>query len=118
MRKTAIVLALIIIASVTFAQPEQPNYKQAIGNFKQYFNDNDADGLFKMFSPEVKAGLPLDKTKELVTQMHAQIGNLKETTFIKYAQTAGVYKADYDKATLLINLSLNGLNQIDGLYFN
>src|SRR5438270_776631 len=50
--------------------------------------------------------------------MHAQIGNLKETTFLKYVQTAGVYKADFDKATLLINLSLNGLNQIDGLYFN
>jgi len=118
MRKVLVFGILLLIAAAAFAQTELPNYKTAIGNFKQYFNSSDADDLFKMFSPEVKAGLPLDKTKDLLTSMHAQIGNLKQTTFTGYFHTAGVYKADFDKTTLLINLSLNGLNQVDGLYFN
>ena len=71
-----------------------------------------------MFTPQVKAALPLDKTKELFNQMHTQLGILNQTTFTKYFATAGIYKAEYDRLTMLINLSLNKLNQIDGLYFN
>jgi len=118
MRKAFVFLALILVTCVAVAQTEQPNYKAAIGKFKEYYNANQPDKLFAMFSPEVKSGLPLEKTKDLITQMHAQIGDLKETTFLNYFKTAGVYKAEYAKATLLINLSLNGLNQIDGLFFN
>ncbi len=118
MRKALVFGLLLLLTVAATAQTELPNYKTAIGNFKQYFNNSDAEDLFKMFSPEVKGSLPLDKTKDLITNMHAQIGNLKQTTFTGYFHTAGVYKADFDKATLLINLSLNGLNQVDGLYFN
>lgn len=118
MRKAFVFLALILVTCAAMAQTEQPNYKVAIGRFKKYYNTNQPDSLFNMFSSEVKAGLPLDKTKNLITQMHLQIGNLQQTTFLNYFKTAGVYKADYAKATLLINLSLNGLNQIDGLFFN
>jgi pimeloyl-ACP methyl ester carboxylesterase len=118
MKKITTALALIFVTMAASAQVEQANYKTAIDKFTRYYNNNLPDSLFKMFSAEVKAGLPLDKTKDLVTQMHAQIGNLKQTSFIKYLQSAGVYKADYEKATLLINLSLNGLNQVDGLFFN
>jgi len=118
MRKAFVFLTFILLTCVAVAQTEQPNYKTAIGKFKEYYNTNQPEKLFAMFSPEVKSGLPLEKTKDLITQMQAQIGNLKETTFINYFKTAGVYKAEYAKATLLINLSLNGLNQIDGLFFN
>lgn len=118
MKKALVFLALLWVACAATAQTEQPNYKVAIGRFKKFYNANQPDSLFGMFSPEVKAGLPIEKTKDLITQMHAQIGNLKATTFTGYFKTAGVYKAEYEKATLLINLSLNGLNQVDGLYFN
>src|SRR5476651_2707375 len=118
MRKAFVFLAFVLVSYAALAQAEQPNYKTAIGKFKEYYNANQPDKLFAMFSPEVKSGLPLEKTKDLITQMHAQIGDLKETSFLNYFKTAGVYKAEYEKAILLINLSLNGLNQIDGLFFN
>ncbi|EHQ29962.1 alpha/beta hydrolase [Mucilaginibacter paludis] len=118
MIKSAFYFFLFFIATASYAQTEQPNYKTAIAKFKQYYNNKQPDSLFNTFAPAVKTGLPLDKTKDLFTQMQAQLGPLKQTTFIKYIQTAGVYKADYEKETLLINLSLNKANQIDGIYFN
>ncbi len=117
-KKGIVALILTVAGAATFAQPELPNYKTSIDKFKRYYNSNQPDSIFNMFSPEVKTGLPLDKTKDLVSQMHAQLGDLKQTTFTKYYQTAGIYKADYNTESLLINLSLNQSNQIDGLYFN
>jgi len=118
MKKVFVFLVMVNLTYAVMAQAEQPNYKTAIAKFRKYYNANKPDSLFAMFSSEVKTGLPLDKTTNLLTQMHAQIGDLKQTTFTKYFQTAGIYKADFDKATLQINLSLNGLSQVDGLYFN
>lgn len=117
MKKVLVFLALLLVACPAMAQTEQPNYKTAISKFKKYYNASQPDSIFGMFSPDVKASLPLEKTRDLVTQMHTQIGELKATTFTGYFSSAGMYKADYEKATLMINLSLNGLNQVDGLYF-
>ncbi|WP_448697603.1 alpha/beta fold hydrolase [Mucilaginibacter sp. AW1-3] len=117
MRRALVFWALLFVACAAMAQTEQPNYKTAIGRFKKYYNTNQPDSVFSMFSAEMKTGLPIEKLKDIVTQMHAQIGDLKVTTFTGYFSTAGMYKADYEKATLMINLSLNGLNQVDGLYF-
>ncbi|MBW4891404.1 alpha/beta hydrolase [Mucilaginibacter sp. HMF5004] len=117
MRRVLLCLMFVVSVLSVFAQTEKPNYATAIGKLKKYYNNSLPDSLFAMFAPAVKTSLPLDKTKELISSMHAQIGNLKQTTFAKYMSTAGVYKAEYENATLFINLSLNGYNQIDGLYF-
>lgn len=95
-----------------------PNYKNAAAKFKQYYNNNQPDSLYNLFSPEVKAAMTPEVLKQTFTQMHAQIGNLKQTTFTKYVSSAGLYKADYDKISFMLSLSLNGLNQINGFYFN
>lgn len=116
--KYILIIALIFTVSTGVAQTETPAYATAIGKFKKYYNANQPDSLFAMFAPAVKTGLPLDKTTELFTQMHGQLGTLKQTTFTKYYSTAGIYKADYEKMSLLINISLNDSHQIDGLYFN
>ena len=112
------IFVLLTAVSCCFAQAETSNYATAIAKFKRYYNANQPDSLFGMFNSAVKNGLPLDKTRELFTQMHGQLGNLKQTTFTKYYATAGIYKAEYEKLTMLINLSLNKSNEIDGLYFN
>lgn len=117
MKKFTFCLLLILPMLSVFAQTEKPSYATAIAKFKRYYNNNVPDSLFAMFAPAVKTGLPLDKTKELITNMHMQLGNLKQTTFSSYFSTAGIYKAEYEKATLLINLSLDPGNQIDGIYF-
>lgn len=117
MRKVALCLLFVLPLLTVFAQTEKPSYATAIGKFKKYYNNSEPDSLFALFAPAVKTALPLDKTKELIAGMHAQIGNLKQTTFSSYYSTAGIYKAEYERATLLINLSLNGANQVDGLYF-
>jgi pimeloyl-ACP methyl ester carboxylesterase len=118
MKKLAFCLLFMLPLLSVFAQTEKPAYATAIAKFKRYYNANDPDSLFAMFAPAVKTSLPLDKTKELITNMHTQIGNLKQTTFSSYYSTAGIYKAEYERVTMLINLSLNPSNQIDGLYFN
>ncbi len=117
MRRILLSFFCAVMALSVFAQTEKPAYATAIAKFKRYYNNNEPDSLFGMFAPAVKMALPLDKTKELISNMHLQIGNLKQTTFSSYLSTAGIYKAEYEKTTLFINLSLNGSNQVDGLYF-
>ena len=92
MRRIFFCLALIVITAVAHAQAEaeKTGYKVAISKFKQYYNHSRPDSMFDSFAPSVKTALPLDKTKDLITQMHAQLGSLKHTTFLKYVQTAAV----------------------------
>lgn len=109
-----IVLALFMITQLN-AQDQPANYVQAAARFVRFYNSNQPDSIFNMFSPEMKTSLPIDKFKSTTVQLKAQLGNLKKTDFLKYNQPLAVYKATFDNAVFLLNISLNNQNKLTGL---
>ncbi|HXS36021.1 MAG TPA: alpha/beta hydrolase [Flavipsychrobacter sp.] len=117
MKKTFLILALLTNTVMVFAQTEPANYKAAMNNFKTYYNDQQPDSIFNMFSPKVQGISPLDKTKEMVTQLNSQLGKISTTEFITQKENTAIYKTTFDKAVLSLLLTLNSDNKIDGIFF-
>ncbi|WP_160714169.1 alpha/beta fold hydrolase [Chitinophaga solisilvae] len=112
-----IVLITLVLAWRLGIVSAQANYPEAAEKFKRYFNQQQADSLFAMYSPIVKAALPLDKTKEISSQLHAQYGNITSLEVITRDAASTSYKATFTKGVLLLILALNDSSQLEGLRF-
>ena len=97
------------------AQAEPANYVTALNKFKQFYNSNQVDSIFSMFSPEMKAALPLSNFKPTTEQLKAQYGELQRTEFVKYGESLAIYKATFKNSIFLLNVSLDAQNRLTGL---
>ncbi len=115
MKRTAFFIVVLLFAFKALAQAEPANYTAALTKFKHYYNNNEPDSIFTMFSPEMKAALPLENFKPTTIQLKSQYGELVKTDFVKYGNSLAVYKATFKNSTFLLNLSLNAQNKLTGL---
>ena len=115
MKKAAFLILTLLITFRVIAQAEPANYTAALAKFTHYYNNNQPDSIFSMFSAEMKAALPLDKFKPTTEQLKSQYGELVKTDFVKYGGSLAVYKAAFKNSTFLLNLSLNAQNKLTGL---
>jgi pimeloyl-ACP methyl ester carboxylesterase len=114
-KKIAFLIVTLLLTARSFAQAEPLKYKAAVTFFETYYNSNLPDSIFSSFSPELKAALPQEKFNTTTTQLKSQIGSLLKTEFVKYNQSLAIYKATFQNATFLLNISLNSKNQFKGL---
>jgi pimeloyl-ACP methyl ester carboxylesterase len=115
MRKAAFFIIVLLFTLKAFAQAEPANYITIVTKFKQFYNNNQPDSIFGMFSPEFKIALPLDKFKPTTEQLKSQYGELVKTDFVKYGGSLAVYKATFKNSVFLLNVSLNAQNKLTGL---
>ncbi|RZK58588.1 MAG: DUF3887 domain-containing protein [Pedobacter sp.] len=120
MKNTAkiILLTLLFIFStgLTFAQSESIDSKTTIAKFVQYYNGNQQDSIFYIFSPKTQQELPLEKTKAFLNQLKNRYGNIKQVDFQSYQNGFGVYKTELDKGLLTLNIAVDNNKAITGLF--
>jgi pimeloyl-ACP methyl ester carboxylesterase len=115
MKKTIFVLLAVFSTVKTFAQTEPANYTAAISRFKQFYNSDQPDSIYKTFGSEMTSALSQEQFKTTTKQLKGQLGNLQQTTFTSYAQSVAVYKATFQNGALGLSISLNKENKITGL---
>lgn len=119
MKKIYSFALLLFLAASVMAQTPPANYTAALAKFKNFYNNNQPDSIFKtMFSPEMQTALPLDKWNATTTQLRSQLGNLNQTELSSYNAPTAIYKATFANAVFLLNFSLNGQNKLVGLFFS
>lgn len=104
--------------TTVFGQTEKPTYKNVSDNFEKFYNAENYDSIFSMFSKEMQSALPLDKTKEFLTGLNSQAGKIQKREFIKYKSTYAIYKTQFDKTLFSVNISLDNNSKINGLLVN
>jgi fermentation-respiration switch protein FrsA (DUF1100 family) len=113
---------LTLLAGCAFTSPAQSTepltYRTALNKFMLYYNRNQADSIFNMFTTETKAQIPADKNRQMLGQLQNQIGGLQQATFQGMEQGIATYKADFQKSTLAMKISLNNSGKIGGLLFD
>lgn len=116
MNKITLLIIALLFTCETFAQASEPaKYKIAANQFKDLYNDNKIDDIFSQFSAEMKTALPIDRFKATTTQLKSQLGSLLSMDFVSYDEPLGIYKARFQSATFLLNISLNNNAQFTGL---
>jgi len=115
MRKFIFCVTLLTCAVKIWAQAEPASYHTAVDKFKIFYNSNEPDSVYSMFSPEMKQALPADVFKNTTTQLKSQLGNLNKTEFIKFNRPLGIYKATFQNDAFLLNIALNTKDELIGL---
>jgi pimeloyl-ACP methyl ester carboxylesterase len=118
MKRITLFLFIVFFIAKTYAQAEPANYRVAVTKFKTFFNSNQVDSIFNMFSPEMKSVLPLATFKPTTNQLRQQCGELMTAEFVSYSGSIAVYKATFKGSIFLLNLSLSEKNTLNGLFLS
>ncbi len=98
------------------AQSETATAKAIASRFERYYNGTQYDSIFLLFSPEMKAALPREKTIDFLTQLQAQAGKLRSREFRRYQNSYASYKTVFERGTFALNISVDGRSEINGLF--
>lgn len=115
MKKILFIFLFTIISNLVFSQNEKHNV--VFQDFKENYNQGNFENIFNGFSVEMKKALPIEKTKEFLGGLKLQAGNIKDGTFVKFEnQSFAVYKTEFEKSILAVNISIDDKNLINGFY--
>jgi len=113
--KKLLLLLCLFFPCLLFAQIEPANYKNAVIEFKNFYNKNYADSIFNRFNTKMKAALPLDKTRLTIDQLKSQLGDIENTEFKSYNTSIAIYKTTFANGVFALKLALDAENKITGL---
>lgn len=116
MKKSLVTIFLIIFMNFAFGQTEKISNKTVADSFETNYNADNFDAIFSSFSTEMQNALPLDKTKEFLTELKTQAGKITKRQFVKYEQTYASYKTNFDRALFAVNISVDNNSKINGLF--
>ncbi|SOE20023.1 Protein of unknown function [Spirosomataceae bacterium TFI 002] len=114
--KKIIPLYFLLITFYSFGQAEKETYKKVSADFEQQYNLGEYQKIFEMFSPEMKAALPIEQTTAFLTGIKSQAGKIENRAFEYYENGSyASYKTNFERATFSVNISLNNEAKINGL---
>jgi len=116
MKNKLLTLLLLFSLSNIFAQPETASYKEVAEKFQINYNNNQFDNIFSMFAEVMQKALPIDKTREFLTQLKSQAGQIVERNFERYQASYASYKTRFERALFALNISIDSDQKINGLF--
>lgn len=117
MKKTLVLIILLFASSLIFAQTDNKNDKNISEKLEKLYNSSNYNGIFELFSPEMKKALPQDKTVDFFEGLNQQVGIIKSREFIKYVKgTFASYKTTFEHGIFALNISTDKDLKINGLY--
>jgi CubicO group peptidase (beta-lactamase class C family) len=115
MKKILFIFLFTIISNLVFSQNEKHNV--VFKEFKENYNRGNFENIFNSFSVEMRKALPVEKTKEFLGGLKLQAGNIEDGAFVKFEnQSFAVYKTEFEKSILAVNISIDDKNLINGFY--
>lgn len=114
MKRLLLLLVIALITNELCAQIE--NYTVAIKRFQTNYNTEKYDEVFNSFSSKMQQALPLDVTRKFLKDLKTQFGKIEEKEFANFQNGDYVnYKTQFERAVLLVKISLDNQNKINGL---
>lgn len=117
MKYAFLLMAVFLQYSLLLAQTEKTENNKISVSFRQHYNHENYDSIFSLFSPDMRAALPIDKTKQFFTGLREQAGSILSMEFSRYENgTYASYKTQFERALLSVNISLDNQSEINGLF--
>jgi len=114
--KKLILVILITSPFLVLCQTEKEISKNISAEFEKNYNSDEYQEIFKMFSDEMKAYLPIEQTTDFLKGLNNQAGKITSRKFIKYENGAyASYKTTFERAIFALNISIDKNSKINGL---
>ena len=116
MRNIILIIILILMANLTFAQTETTISKTVADEFEKNYNADNFEVIFSMFSSDMKTAVPLNKLTEFLTGLKSQAGNITKREFVMYENgSVALYKTNFERALFTLNISVDNDSKINNL---
>lgn len=97
-------------------QKETPQKGFSFDKLVGYYNKEQYDSIFNLFSPQMKEALPLQKTIDFFNGLHNGSGTIDKFELEKKEGDNARYKADFQGTLFWFDITLNKAGEVDGLY--
>ncbi len=114
--KKIIFLFFLMISGYCQAQNESNNSRQVVTSIEKFYNLQQYDSIFALFSAEMQQSLPLEKTIAFFSGLYSQAGAINKRSFIKYRKTYACYKTNFEHALFSLEISTTDQSLINGLF--
>jgi len=109
-------IVMTLMTTVSFGQTEKMENETLTKVFIEHYNKDAYELIFSMFSTEMQAALPLEKTTGFLKGLKAQAGKIIDHEFVKYENgTFAFYKTTFERGLLSLNVSVDKNSKINGL---
>lgn len=116
--KQTLFVSLFLAQFFSAAAQNKPElYANKIKKFQNFYNQQNADSLYGMYSEQLRIALPLVKTKEMLNALNGQFGKLNNYTLATESDEKNVYTGTFEKTLLSIVFTLNAQGELAGLLF-
>jgi pimeloyl-ACP methyl ester carboxylesterase len=116
MKKLLIFSFLAFSTGILCAQT-RADYDNVVNRFQGFYNQDQPDSVYNMFSEKIQASLTPEKTKQMLSGLHGQFGAMKSHEFSEIQGGRNFYKSVFDKSTLTLVVVLNKENRLDNFRF-
>lgn len=116
MKNLTLILFFHLIGLGLFAQTEQAKFNLAMETFVQHFNQGDGQAVFEMMDDNMQTQLGLDSTKNIISTLLENLGNIQGFTLIQQHQNTEVFETSFERGKQNIVLSMNPDGSMAGLY--
>ncbi len=115
--RLAIFSIFIFILPVIKLISQEKLMTERVNTFVDYYNEDKAESIFNMFNDQMAEALPLENTKQFLSQTKAQLGQIKNYTFVEYTdqnKNTAIYQVDFENGIFDLFFSLYG-EEVSGL---
>jgi murein DD-endopeptidase MepM/ murein hydrolase activator NlpD len=117
MKKTSVLIILLFASTLSLAQTEKANDKNISEKFEKFFNSSDYNGIFELFSDDMKNALPKEQANQFFVGLKTQAGTINARVFTKYVRGSfASYKTTFENGVFAVNISTDNQLKINGLY--
>jgi murein DD-endopeptidase MepM/ murein hydrolase activator NlpD len=113
---TVLMLVFVTSFTATAQKKESKRHKVVEAVINNYKSDNNS-AIYKLFDTEMQKAMPENKTAEFFNNLRKNAGAIKNYSYLKKVSTFDLYKIEFEKATLQLNISINKNSKIDGFAF-
>mgnify|MGYP001215476701 FL=1 len=120
-----------IIPFLIFSQDEKPNERIVVDDFIQKYNSQDYEGIFSLFSDELKEEVPYEEISNSLRSLTANLGEVISTDFLEFRKPGMIeftvlpviriglnrnnfssYKINFNKNELRLDISIDREDKI------
>jgi uncharacterized protein len=116
MKKSSLVLFLLCTVAGAFAQ-SRADYDVVVNRFQKFYNQKQPDSVFNLFGDRIKNLLPLDKTKEMLTRLNGEFGDMKGNLFSSQDDHFYYYISEFAKGELMLAVGLTPEKKLQNFRF-
>ena len=79
-----LIILFLLIPLLSISQDEKPNEKIVVDDFIQKYNSQDYEGIFSLFSDQLKKEVPYEEISNSLRSLTANLGQVTSTNFLEF----------------------------------